>query len=226
VVPMMAMVLLAVLVAPPDTSPPGEARVVERIVAVVRNPAGAAPRPITLTRLTEEARIALIGRGGVEAATATLDAPALRAALRGLIDQWLVADEAKRLQVDEVAREDVLLMLRHFQDRFPSPEAYRTFLASADLSEAEVEVTLTRQLKVQRYLDSRVGRAARVTDEEVAAFLEKRGATLESASARQAVRQQLSAEKVGIQVRQLLADLRGRADVRVLLPELREDGAR
>jgi len=226
---MLAMWLVAALAAdldPGRAQAPDEARVVERIVAVVRNPSGAAPRPITLTLLTEEARVALVSHGGLGAATAELDAPALRAALRGLVDQWLVADEARRLLVDEVPRDEVLEALRRFRERFASPAAYQAFLSGADISEAEVEVTLTRELKVQRYLESRVGRAVRVTDAEVTAALEKRGAGAGAPGARQAVRRQLSGERVAAQVRQLLADLRARADVRVLVPELREDAGR
>jgi hypothetical protein len=215
---MLAILLLATL-----SASPAEGRVVEQIVAVVRNPAGAQPRPLTLTRLTEEARVALVGQGALEAATAPLDDAALRAALRWLVDQLLVADEAARLQVDEVSRDEVLAALRRFRDRFPGEAAYRRFLQANDLLEDDLAVALARDLRVQRYLESRAGRASRVGDEEVARHLAERGATLESPAAREAVRASLSAEKARAQVRQLLADLRGRADVRVLVPALRED---
>jgi hypothetical protein len=196
---MLALLLLAALAAPPD-----EGRVVERIVAVVRNPAGAAPRPITLTKLTEEARIALVGQGAMLAATAPLDAPALAAALRLLVDEWLVADEATRLKVDELPREQVLAALRRFQARFPDRAGYQAFLATVELTEEELEVTLARGLKVQRYLESRVG------SPEASPL----GAT------------RLPQDSFEVRVRQHLDELRGRADVRVLVPELRQDGAR
>lgn len=217
--------MLAILLVASLGAAPVEGRVVERIVAVVRNPAGAQPRPIMLTRLAQEARVALVGQGALEAAAAPLDEAALRAALRWLVDQLLVADEAARLQVDEVAREEVLGATRRFRERFPGEAAYRRFLASAELSEEDLQVVLARDLRVQRYLDSRVGRASRVGDEEVARFLAAQGATLEAAGAVEAVRARLSADKAQAQVRQLLADLRARADVRVLAPGLAlEDG--
>lgn len=215
----MAGVLTILLLATLSASP-AEGRVVEQIVAVVRNPAGAQPRPLMLTRLTQEARVALVGQGALEAAGAPLDDAALRAALRWLVDQLLVADEAARLQVDEVSREEVLGALRRFRERFPGEAAYRRFLEAADLPEEDLQVALARDLKVQRYLDSRVGRASRVSDEEVARFLAGQGATLESAGARESVRARLASEKAQAQVRQLLADLRARADVRVLVPAL------
>jgi hypothetical protein len=218
---MLALLLLATL-----ASTPAEGRVVEQVVAVVRNPAGAQPRPVMLTRLEQEARVALVGQGAVDAAVAPLDVPALRAALRWLVDQLLVSDEAGRLQVDEVAREEVQGAVRRFRDRFPGEAAYRRFLEAADLSEEDLAVLLARDLKVQRYLESRVGRGARVTDEEVARFLEAQGASLESREGRDAVRARLTTEKVQAGVRQLVADLRARADVRVLVPELAEEAGR
>jgi hypothetical protein len=217
--------MLATLLAAALAAAPGEGVVVEQIVAVVRNPVGAPPRALTLTKLTEEARVALVGQGALEAATAPLDAPALKAALRWLVDQWLVADEAARLGVDEVGRDDVLAEVRRFRDRFPTAAAFERFLAAAELSEEELSVTLARGLRVTRYLESRVGRASRVSDAEVARFLEGRGASLEAPGAREAVRARLADEKAQAQVRQLVADLRSRADVRVLLPALREEPA-
>jgi len=179
-----------------------------------------------LTRLTQEARVALVGQGALEAAAAPLDEAALRAALRWLVDQLLVADEAARLQVDEVAREEVLVATRRFRERFPGEAAYIRFLQSAELSEEDLQVVLARDLRVQRYLDSRVGRASRVGDEEVARFLAAQGAALEAAGAVEAVRARLASDKARAQVRQLLADLRARADVRVLAPGLALEDAR
>jgi hypothetical protein len=217
---MLAILLLATLAAPSD-----DGQVVERIVAVVRSP-GLPPRPITLTRLTEEARVALVGQGGLEAATATLDTAALRATLRWLIGQWLVADEAARLKVDEVAREEVEAAQQRFRERFADAAGYRAFLASADLSDQEVGVMLGRDLRVQHYLVSRAGRAGRVSDEELARSLAGQGLAPESPKARELVRQKLEEEKLRGLYQQLVADLRARVDVRILVPELREDGPR
>jgi integrase len=217
--------MLALLLAATLAATPTQGRVVEQIVAVIRNPAGAQPRPVLLTRLEQEARVALVGQGAIEAATAPLDAAALRASLRWLVDQLLVADEAARLQVDDVSREEVQGALRRFRERFPGEAAYHRFLAAADLGEEDLLVSLARELKVARYLDSRAGRSARVNDAELARFLEGQGAALASPEAREAVRHQLAQERVQAAVKQLVADLRARADVRVLAPELAEEPA-
>lgn len=213
---MIAPLALAFALA---AAPAGAGRVVERVVAVIRNPAGAPPRPITLTKLTEEARIALVGRGAVAAAFRPIDAEARRAALDWLVGQMLVADEAARLGLEEVDREALLAELRRFRSRFGSEADYARFLAESEISEEDLLVTLERGLRVQRYLESRVGRWARVTEEEVDGYLAERGAGGASAAARDAVRAHLVEQKVAAEVKQLLADLRGLAEVRILPEE-------
>jgi len=218
---MLRLVLLAVLLAPSS-----EGAIMERVVAVVRSPPSSPPRPVTLTRLVEEARVALVGQGAVEAAFAPLDDEALRPALRWLVDQLLVSEEAVRLKVDEVARTDVAAAQRRFAQQFPDEATFRRFLAVTELPEDELGAILARSIRVQRYLDSRIGRGARVSDEELAAWLRAHEARLESPAAREAVRARLAEDKTRTQVKALLADLRGRADVRILVPELRGEPAR
>ncbi len=206
-----ALVLALALGAPAS----GGERVVEEIVAVVRNPSSAPARAVTLTKVTEEARIALVSRGATEAATGPLDREALRAALEWLLDQMLLADEAVRLRIAEVERAEVVAELSRFRARFASPAAYDRFLAASELGEEELLVTLGRMARVRRYLESRVGRAARVDEDDVDRWLRERGAA-GSAPARDAVRAHLVEEKARAQVRDLLAELRGRADIHVV----------
>jgi len=195
-------------------------QIVEQVVAVVRTPASTQPRVITLTRLQEEARIALVSRGATGAAEAELDAPALSAGLDWLIDQILLLDEVVRLQVFEVERSDVLEELRRFQARFASPPAYRAFLARCDVTEEELLVVLRRMLRVQRYVESRVSGAARVRDAEVDRALQERGdpRAADRTAIRNAVRAELSQRRMDREVKALLAELRSRATIRVLEP--------
>jgi len=209
-------VLLAALVAaaPGPAGTPGE--VVEEIVAVVRGPAGTAPRLITRTKLEEEARVALVSRGALEAAVAPLDAPALSATLAWLVDETLVADEAARLRLDDLAPGSVDQEVARFAARFPAPAEYRAFLARTELTEEELGATLGRGLKVRRYLESRVGRVARVSEADVDRALEERGAAGASPPLREVVRGELAAAAARAQAAALVAELRARADVRVL----------
>jgi hypothetical protein len=164
-----------------------EARVVERVVAVIRSPAAQQPRVITLTKVEEETRVAIVARGGTLAATAPLDAKALRAGLDWLIDQTLLADEASRLQILEIDPADVAGELQRFKARFARPAEYAAFLARLDLPEDELAAILGRVLRVKRYVESRVGRPGDLPEERIAG-----------------------------EVKALVADLRGRAEVRVL----------
>jgi len=194
---MVGLALALLLAAPAPETAPAPRTVLERVVAVVRNPANAAPRPLTLTRLDEEARVALVSQGAQQAAFVTLDAPARRALLRWLVDQWLVADEA----------------------------TYRRFLGTTELPEEELQAILARGLRVQRFLDSRLARSARVSEEEVTRALAGQGLAAPSQAERDAARVRLSGERAQAQVKQLLADLRARADIRILVPELRAEPA-
>lgn len=215
--------------APADARPPApprdEGRVVEEIVAVVRNPPSSPPRVVTLTKLVEEARIVLVSRGATAAATAPLDRAALRAALGWLLDQMIVSDEAAKLRLDEVEREAVVAEVRRFQARFPSPAAYQRFLAQNELPEEELAATLARTMRVERYVQSRVGRSGRAADDEVDRWLRERGAPAAAAPTREAARSQLSEEKAQAQVRELLSELRSRAEIRIVGQLGQRDGA-
>jgi hypothetical protein len=127
--------------------------------------------------------------------------------------------------VDEVARTEVQNALVRFRDRFPDAARYQRFLSTTELTEDELSALLARGLRVQRYLDSRVGRTARVSEDEVDGWLRDRGETSGSLVARDVARARVAEEKARAQVRQLLADLRGRAEIRVLDPALREGRA-
>jgi hypothetical protein len=190
--------------------------IVEEVVAVVRNPPSAPPRVVTRTKLVEESRVALVSRGATAAASGPLDRAALRAALDWLLDQMLLADEAAKLRLDEVNREAVLSELRRFRDRFPGFPEYEAFLARSELSEEELVATLTRMVRVQRYVQSRMGRAARVGDDEVDRWLRERGAAAVPTAARDVARAQIAEERATAQVRELLSELRARADIRVI----------
>ncbi len=221
---LFALVLL--LAAAPVAAPRAGGAVVERVVAVVRNPASAPPRPLTLTRLDEEARIALVSQGATLAAFAPLDAAARKAALRWLLDQWLVAEEAVRLKVDEVPRVEVQEALQGFRRRFQDEATYRRFLASTELTEEELRSILARGVRAERFLKSRLGRGTQVSDDEASRWLAGQGLVAPGEEARRAAKAKLSDERTQRLTAQLLADLRARADVRVLMPELREGPAR
>lgn len=215
---MISLLLAAALVAGPAALPPGQGRVIEVVVATVQASQIRPVRPITLTRLKEEARVALVSRGGTSAAFGKLDAAALNSALEWLIDQTLVAEEADRLLVAEVARDEAEQELRRFRARFDPPEDYARFLAANDLAEDELLVTLARSLRVQRFVERRVGQAAKVTEAEIDDYLRQRGVEAGPSAARDAVRAHLAERRLAGEVKKIVGDLRARATVRILVP--------
>lgn len=218
----MTLLPLLIALAAADAPPaPPSGRVVEQVVAVVRNPPGAATRVVTLTKLVEEARIALVARGAVEAAFQPLDAEALRAALDWLLSEMVVSDEAARLGVGEADRELVAKEVRRFEARLAGPGELDRFLAASELGEDGLSAALARSLRVQRYLASRVGAGARVADDEVDAYVRARGLATQTRAAREAVREELAEARASAQVKELVSELRGRAEIRILDPELR-----
>ena len=231
---MLAILLLMAQMTAADSAPqvppatpapdPDEGRVVERIVAVLRSP-GLPPRPITLITLTEEARVALAAQG-VRDATVPLGVAGLRSALRWLVDQRLVSDEAVRLKLDEVPHEEVEASRRSFRELFGAPDAYQVFLASTGLSDRAVGVMLERDLRVRRFLASRAGRSGRVTEEELDRELRDKPGGGATPPAREEVRARLEEARLRAALQQQVADLRARVEVRVLDPTLREEAPR
>lgn len=211
----MLPVLLAAALA---AEPAGAGRVIEAVVATVQASPSRPVVPITLTRLREEARVALVARGATEAAFGRLDGPALSAALEWLIDQTLVAEEADRLQVAQVGREEAEQELRRFRSRFGAPGEYERFLALNDLAEEELAVALARTLRVQRFVEGRVGLAVRVSEAEIDDYLRSRGVGTQPSAARDAVRAHLGEQRLSAEVKKIVAELRARATVRLLLP--------
>jgi hypothetical protein len=215
-----ASLLLASAAAPVATAEP-EGRVVEAVVAVLRNPPGAAPRVVTLTRLDAEARVALVARGWPQAAFQPLDREALRAGLAWLLDETIVADEAARLRLHEPTAAELAAGLRAFRSAFREPREYARFLEETALAEEEIVAVIARSLRARRFVESRVGRAAVVAEDDVDAYLTSRGLTARSSEAREAVRDRIADERASAQARSVVAELRARADVRILDPSLR-----
>ncbi len=191
----------------------------DEVVAVIRTSTGATPTVVTLSRLSEEARIALVSRGALGAAAAPLDRPALRAALDWLVDQTVLVEEAARLDVFQVEPAEVAAEVRRFQGRFATPGDYRAFLARNDLAEEELGAVLRRTLRVERYVQGRLSRAVRVTDVDIEGFWRAHAQELGRRpleEQRGAIRARLAEDRTRAELKGLLAELRGRAEVRLL----------
>ena len=218
---MLKGALVAVLLAPlaaGATDIPAGGRVVDSVVAVVAA-RGREARVVTLSKVTEEGRIALISRGGIEAATAVLDGAVLRASLDWYVDQLLLHEEAVRLQVFEVERDAAVAELARFKAEFATPLEFKAFLFEIDATEEELTSTLRRSLRVRRYLESRLGRL-RPTPRDIEAWYQAHAAEYGGrplAEVTEEIAARLSAARADGETKALLADLRRRADIRILV---------
>jgi len=145
--------------------------------------------PITQSQLDLEARLALAEHGELGAAEGRLSEPALSSALDYLIDQLLLEDEAERLQVFEIDDDETRKARAQLAARFPPARSLQSFLDRFGISGDMLESSLRRGLRAERYLDSKI--RVRV-----------QGGTSPT-----------EAQEVA---KELVAQLRGRADIRLL----------
>ncbi len=220
----LALALALAATFQPDASQGGAARgtdsgaakrMIECVVAVVNQ------RPILLSELEFEARVALIGQGGIEAADAPSRALDLSPALDYLIGQLLAQAEAERLQVYAVADEEVQERLSAFAAALGSAAALERFLARHEVNEGYLAAILRRELRVERYLDGRARPASRPSEEAMRAWYSTHRAELGDrpfAEVKETVRLRLSRERYEEYVRKHLEDLQTRGEIRRLCP--------
>jgi hypothetical protein len=164
---------------------------VDRVVAVVRLRSGvsgrsvpepgAAPLPadvITLSGLDFEARVALVQRGAIRAATERLDEDALKGALDYAISERLLAGEADALDAWRVEASEVESAVRAFRGRFASRSDFSAFLARHEVDEQALARVLERSLRASKVLDSKVRLRAQVSEAEVRRYYDAHRAEL------------------------------------------------
>ncbi len=203
--------------APARAEPP---QVIDRVVAAVEG------RVITQSELAFETRVRLIELGGVEAATAPLD-EALGPALGLLIAQRLLLLEADRLGAFPLEEQDSGRVVTQFRARFRSDAAYRRFLQDQDADEQALSSLLARKLRADRFLDSKVGLRAQVSEAEVARYFaaHERELSRPLDEVRGALREKLIRERYQDLVSQELKEARRTADVRFIAPFARVAGS-
>jgi hypothetical protein len=117
-----------------------------------------------------------------------------------------------------VDRADAQAALARFQAVFVRPEDYRAFLHVLDVTEEELLGVLRRTVRVRRYLESRLGRM-RPSEADAQAWYRDHAAEFGSRPY-EAVRESVSArmvdERTEVEARRVVADLRARAEIRIL----------
>ena len=199
-----AVILLLAAAAPAPAR-----QLLDEVVAVVE------AHSITLSEVAAETRVRLAESQGPAAATLPLDRPMLAASLRRTIEERIVLSEVQRLRLFDLEPAEVESLLARLRARFPSRTDYDAFTRSIELTDEEIGAILARELRVARYLDNRLKLAAQLRESEL--LEATKGKKLTDAE-REELRERLAQEKYQRLLRELLADLRRRASVRVLDP--------
>lgn len=204
----------------PQREPPGAAPLLlERVVAVFATAGEGKGAALTLSELEMEARLALVGRGAWDAASAQLPGDTLGASMDWLIAELLLFEEARRLDLADVDPAEVEREVEALQARFPSEDAFLDFLQAHEIAFSDLSRITRRRLVVVRYLESRIRLGGGVSDREVElAYEQRRGemGSLRLEEARTPLRAQLEKERRETIVANLIRDLRTRAGVRIL----------
>ena len=179
----------------------------DEVVAVVE------AHSITLSELAAETRVKMVEQQGAQVAEIVLDRPLLAASLRRAVQERVVLSEVERLKLFDLDRSEVDAALAKLRARFPNQAAYEQFTRAVELTDDEISAILARELRVARYLDNRLRLAAQLRDSELD---EVAGSQKLSKAGREALRTRLGKEKYLRLLGELLAELRKRADVRML----------
>jgi hypothetical protein len=188
-------------------------RLLDEVVAVVE------AQSITLSELAAETRIALVLERGAAVSNAPLSRGLLAASLRRLVQERIVLAEVDRLRLADQDRTELDKRHRALRDLFGALARYDQFLRDVEMTDDEVEAVLARELRVERYLDSRLRLASQLRESELSdAAKELGGLPSMSKAQRDALRQRLTEQKYERSLADLLADLRRRTQVRILDP--------
>lgn len=184
-----------------------QAELVDRIVATVNT------EVITASELS--CAVALNQRLG----NADTDRIALEATtLGGLINRRLLVQEAHRLKFVEVSEQELSAEVENVAKRFASDKEFSDFLARLDMTRQDLARMLGEQLLAERFVEKKVGLYVRVSREEAESYFNGHAAEFKDKrfqDVQKMVLALLTEQKMGLQLAQYLAELRGRADIRI-----------
>lgn len=187
------------------TSPPV---VVDRVAAVVLG------RPITLSEVELEARIARAASGNVEGAiSGSLSAEERARMLEELVDRTSVLRGLRTLYPDTIDPRQADVEMERLRRAFPSEESWQRFLRRIELTEDEVRERRRRALEATAIVDAKLADVARVDADRLLEYMEKHGIT-----DRRVAEERLLAEVADEIRRGIIADAR-RATAARIVPE-------
>lgn len=185
------------------------AEIVDRIVAVVDRDA------ITLSEAERARKLRLLKAGGAPLSLAET--------VERLVELRLVAREVERYPAQPVAPDEVAAAVESVRAAFDSETRFRSALAEAEMTEAELASQLRAQLAVDHYLERRFRSLIQLSDEEIRSYYQEElrpalgegrapPPSLESVSP--AIRRILEERQFNSQVAAWIDQLKARANVR------------
>lgn len=203
----------------PEPAPPAAAahKVEDRIVAVLDEEA------ILLSDVDQ-----VIGLGLVEERPGeSLDDLRVRV-LEGLIDQRLRFQQVDRFGLERVAVDVVETEVAKIAGQFPDRDSFLGRLARLDMTEAELDQLVARQVMVLSYVEERLGARIFVSLDDIRAYYETELVPGLTASGmpippledvREDIRSLLRAERLNAEIIEWTERLRREADIQVFLFE-------
>lgn len=182
---------------------------VDHIVAAVNNDV------ITASELAQA--VAINRRLGAGGGAGALESETLQ----GIINRLLLVQEARRLRFVEVSDQDVAAEVAQFRQRFSSDAAFSAFLRSLDMTTRELDRMLAERLIVEKFIEKKVGLFVRVNREEAEHYYESHPAQFSGKTfpeVQKDIVKLLTDRKVGQELDQYVAELRGKADIRINAP--------
>jgi foldase protein PrsA len=138
--------------------------------------------------------------------------------LEGLITRRLLVQEARRLRFVEISEQEIGAEIEKLRKRFESDASFMDFLRSLDLTEQVLGRMLGEQLLVEKFVEKKVGLFVRVTREEAQSYFDSHASQFPEKSfqdVQKTIMAALTDQKVGRQLDKYVAELRGKADIRV-----------
>jgi peptidyl-prolyl cis-trans isomerase SurA len=138
----------------------------------------------------------------------------------GLINRQLLIQEAGRLRFVEVSAQDISAEDEKLRKRFGSDKEFSDFLAGLDMTREQLDRMLGERLIAERFVEKKIGIFVRVSRDEAQSYYDAHPSMFKGKRF-QDVQREITAllyeHKFGQQVKQYLAELRSKADVRINL---------
>ena len=199
----------------PALDPAKDAVLLEAVVATVNQ------NVITKGQVEAEARVVLLRRGGLIGAQQPVDDGLRAGVLQYLINQEVILAEARRLQLFQVPQDELQRELLRVTSLFTSLAEYQQFLDDNGLSPEDLKQIIRRDLRVGKFLDSRVRMLSEIDVEELRAYYlqhqqEYGGQSFEQV--REALAARVGRQRSATAIGQWVDELRAQAKINILRP--------